>query len=164
MKDLEMKKCPKCGFENIKYTRKCTKCNHDLDTNNKSCSRCGKINSNNVKKCECGYNFTKKKLPFFVGILISLITVVLLIVLYKFNPLFTKKFSNVLKIVLLFISVFMVLSSFVNQKNDIVVYSAENEIIKKDKSLKKMKNTSKLAVISGIVVAVVYLFYYILIN
>ena len=164
MKELEMKKCPKCGFENIKYTRKCTKCNHDLDTNNKSCSRCGKINSNNVKRCECGYNFTKRKLPFFVGFLISLAIVVLLIVLYNVSPTLTKKISGILKIVLLFVSIFMVLISFVNKTNDVVVFSAENEIIKKDKSLNKMKKTSKLAIISGIIVAVIYLFYYILIN
>lgn len=162
MKDLEMIKCPHCGFENIKYTKKCTKCNYDLDTNNKSCPRCGKINANNVKKCECGYNFTRRRLPLFVLFLISALIAGLLVVFYKLNPSLGEKVFGVTKIVLIFIIVFIVLNSLMNKKHDVVVYSAENEIIKKDKSLNKMKKTSKVAVVSGIVAAVIYLCYYIL--
>lgn len=160
--NFELVECPNCGFKNIIYARKCTKCNHDLDKYNKSCPKCGKINANNVQKCDCGFNFKRKKIPFWVGLLLSIIIVLPLFFLYKYKPELSDKFSGILRVILLFVVIFMVLNMFFNKSNDVVAYSAEVEMFKKHKELNKMKKKSSIAVIAGIIVAVIYLFYYLI--
>ena len=164
MKDLEQVTCPKCGFKNIKLTRKCTKCNYDLDKNNKICPRCGKIKANNVKRCECGFNFSRKRISVFLGLIVSLIVVVLLFILYKINPSLFNDVSFALKVILIFVIFVSLLKTYVNINAETVAYSAEKEMIEKHKKLKKMKKTSNIAVVIGFVIALLFLVYYYLLR
>ena len=151
--------CPKCKFKNIKLTKKCTKCGYDLDKKNKVCSKCGKIKANNVKKCDCGFDFTKKRFSVLFGVVLSISVVILLSIIYIFSNELWSKISVALKVLFLFVVFVMILRSVTNTNYE-VVHSDEIEMLKKQKSLKKMKNFSKIAVVVGGIISVLFLIYY----
>lgn len=151
--------CPKCKFKNIKLTKKCTKCGYDLDKENKVCAKCGKIKANNVKKCDCGFDFTKKRLSVLFGVVLSISVVILLSIIYIFSNELWKKISVALKVLFLFVVFVMVLRSVTNTNYE-VVHSDEIEMLKKQKSLNKMKSISKIAVVVGGIISVLFLIYY----
>lgn len=151
--------CPKCNFKNIKLTKKCTKCGYDLDKKNKVCSKCGKIKANNVKKCDCGFDFTKKRISVLFGVVLSVGVVILLSIIYIFSIDLWNKISMALKVLFLFVVFVMIVKSITNTNYE-VVHSDEIEMLKRQKSLGKMKRISKLAVIIGGILSVLFLIYY----
>lgn len=151
--------CPKCKFKNIKLTKKCTKCGYDLDKKNKVCSKCGKIKANNVKKCDCGFDFTKKRFSVLFGVVLSISVVILLSIIYIFSNELWSKISVALKVLFLFVVFVMILRSVTNTNYE-VVHNDEIEMLKRQESLNKMKRISKLAVVVGGIISVLFLIYY----
>lgn len=159
MRKEELIICPKCNFKNIKLTKKCTKCGYDLDKKNKVCSKCGKIKSNNVKKCDCGFDFTKKRMSILFGVILSVGVMILLSIIYIFSIDLWNKISMALKVLFLFV-VFVMIVKSITTTNYEVVHSDEIEMLKRQKSLSKMKKISKLAVVIGGILSVLFLIYY----
>lgn len=161
MKDLEQIKCPKCGFMNLKLTKKCTKCKQSLDDMTKSCPKCGKIKKKDTIRCDCGFNFNKKRRSLLGNIIIAVIIMVLLFVVLKINDGILEEFNFGLKVILIFAVVVMFIKTIFNFGDDVVSYSAETEIVENSKSLSKMKKISNIAIIvGGIAVAIFLICYY----
>ncbi len=162
MEKKEYVKCPRCGFENIKGTKKCSKCKKDIDSIRKSCPKCGKINANNVKRCgNCKYDFAKKKRSIWFNLLISILIIgILCLLVYLDKEGLVKKFSLALKVLAGF-SVFVIFIKFLTYgKNDIINYTAEDEILDNQKSLNIMRRWSNIAIIMGGLLVLGFLIYY----
>lgn len=158
-KELAHVKCPKCGYMNFELTKKCTKCRYDLDSVNKSCPKCGRINANEVKRCECGFNFNRKKRSLIVNLIIALIVMVAVFVVMKYYPDILKKYDMVVKVVLIYFVYVFVLKMFISS-NPEEGFGAEHEMLEKYKRKESPKVMRNLLIIFGFIVAVGFLVYY----
>ena len=154
--------CPNCGFRNINGTRKCSKCRKDIDTLRKSCPKCGKINYNNVKYCvSCKFDFTKKRRSVLFNLIISLLIVGVLFLLVFFGKEgFVSKFNVGLKVLAGFSVFVLFVKTFTYGDKHIINYSAEEEIVEKQKKLISMKKWCNIAIIVGGILAFAFLVYY----
>lgn len=158
-KELAHVKCPNCGYMNFELTKKCTKCRYDLDYINKSCPKCGRINANAVKRCECGFNFNKRKSTLLGNLIITLIIMVLLFVVMKYYGDVVKKYDMVIKVFFIYIAFVFVCKMFIssNPNDDL---AAENDILDKYKRKSNPRVVRNLLIILGAVVAIGFLVYY----
>ena len=129
-KELAHVKCPNCGYMNFELTKKCTKCRYDLDFVNKSCPKCGRINANAVKRCECGFNFNRKRRSLIVNLILTLLVMAIAFIVMKYYPDMLKKYDMVVKVVLIYFAYVFVLKMFIssNPNDDL---AAENDILDK---------------------------------
>lgn len=162
MKTKEQIICPKCGFKNYKLTKKCTNCKVNLDKNHKVCPRCGKKKVNNVSKCDCGFNFTAKKISVFNGFVISVGVVLVLLILCALNQSLWNKISFGIKILLLVMIVWILMRKVFNLEHNDFLPIAELEMLQNNKVLNKMKKKSKLFIAIGVIVGLIILLCYFL--
>ena len=162
MEKQEQIKCPYCGFKNIKGTRKCSKCRRDIDNLRKSCPKCGKINYNNVKLCvRCKYDFTKKKRTIWFNFLISLVLVGVLCLLVYFDKVgIVKKVNLALKVLAGFAIFVVFVKTLIYGEKDKINYSAEEEIVERQKNLNIMKKWCNVAIVIGAILVLSFLIYY----
>lgn len=158
-KNLQHVKCPNCGYMNFELTKKCTKCRYDLDSANKSCPKCGKISENSKKRCECGFNFNKKKKSLLGNLIITIIVMALLFVLMKYYGDILDKYDMVLKVVLIYIVFVFVCKTFISS-NPEENFGAEHDMLEKYKRKENPKVFRNLMIIFGAIAAIGFLVYY----
>ena len=158
-KELAHVKCPNCGYMNFELTKKCTKCRYDLDFVNKSCPKCGRINANAVKRCECGFNFNRKRRSLTVNLILTLLVMAVVFMVMKYYPDMLKKYDMIVKVVLIYFVYVFVLKMFIssNPNDDL---AAENDILDKYKRKSNPKIVRNLLIIFGFIAAVGFLVYY----
>ena len=158
-KELNHVKCPKCGYTNFELSKKCTKCHYDLDFVNKSCPKCGRINANAVKRCECGFNFNKKKRSLITNLIITLIAMAALFVVTNYYGDVVKEYEMVVKVFFIYVIFVLVCKVFIAANPD-DGFGAEHEMLEKYKRKGNPLVIRNLLIILGAVAAIVFLVYY----
>ena len=159
-KELEHVKCPKCGYMNFELTKKCTKCHYDLDFINKSCPKCGRINANAVKRCECGFNFNRKKRTLLGNLIFTLLIMALMFVAFHFYGDVLEEYDMAVKVVCIYGVFVLVCKMLVSSHNPKENLSAEHEILEKYKRKSNPIVTRNILIILGFIAAVGFLVYY----
>lgn len=158
-------KCPNCGFSNHEGSRKCGKCGQ-LIKKYKSCPKCAKKNKLEAKKCvNCGYRFISNKHLVINNIIFSVFLILFLyfIVLLDFD--FMKNeiglFFRIIAIVLI---CFILYKTFNYGSKEIVDYGKNVDIKLDKKRYDELKKVSIISIISGTIVIIVILIYFLLIK
>ena len=158
-KELGQIKCPKCGCNNFELIKKCIKCNYDFETGGKSCPKCGKINANSSRKCECGFNFKKKKRPLIVNLLITILIMAVLLILTSKYGSFIEKYDMVIKVFAIYVVFVILCKMFIYEGNN-ESFGAEHEMLEHHKRKVNPRLRRNLFIIFGFIVAVGFLVYY----
>ena len=158
-KELNLVKCPKCGYMNFELAKRCTKCRYDLDDMNKSCPKCGKINEKNKKKCDCGFNFNKRKRTVLGNFIIALLVMILLFVAFNFYGDVVEKYDMVIKVVFIYFAFVFLCKTFISS-NPEEGFGAEVEMLEKYKRKENPKVIRNLLIILGAFAAIGFLVYY----
>ena len=158
-KELGQVTCPKCGYKNFELIKKCIKCHYDFEVLGKSCPKCGKITANSVKKCECGFNFKKKKRPLIINlILTALIMAVFIILTGKYGNLI-EKYDMVIKVFAIYIAYVILCKMFIYSGTN-ELFGAEHEMLEHHKRKVNPRLKRNLFIIFGFIVAIGFLVYY----
>ena len=152
-------KCRKCGFENVKGTFRCIKCKTPL-SETKSCPKCARRNKIDAVICsKCGYKFGKKRSIWF-NLIISIFLVIILSLMVYFKHVGTvNNISNILKILAAILICGLLYGTVNYGKNDIIKFSAEEEMIDNEK-FNLLRKISNIAIIIGTILVVGFLIYY----
>lgn len=158
-KELKHVKCPNCGYMNFELSKKCTKCRYDLDFVNKSCPKCGRINANAIKRCECGFNFNKKKRSLITNLIITLIAMAALFVVTKYYGDVVKEYEMVVKVFFIYVIFVLVCKVFIVAHPE-DGFGAEHEMLEKYKRKGNPLVIRNLFIILGAIAAIGFLVYY----
>lgn len=157
-KKKEVKKmivCKNCGTENKYGTKKCVKCDNELSTT-RVCPRCAKINNSEAERCiRCGYAFDSKNRGFLVNLILSIILVVSLLIINKYDPTVFKGLTNNMKRIAVIGVVLILIATLTYGRKDINKFSAEEQIIENNKIFKVRKAFS---IVLGVLLAAIFIF------
>ncbi len=162
MEEIKKIKCKSCGYVNILGTKKCVRCKKRLEQVTKSCPKCAKKNILEVTRCvKCGYRFDKKKKSVLFNFLLSIsLVIILFLLLFLDKKGLVGNLNKGFKVLACFLVLGIICSIFLYGRKDIVSYHKENEFVKEDKRINKLKIASNLAIILGGILVFVLLLYF----
>jgi hypothetical protein len=121
---------------------------------------CIRAFANAVKRCECGFNFNRKKRTLLGNLIFTLLIMVLLFVATHYFGDTLKEYDMAVKVICIYVVFVFVCKMLISSHNPNDNLSAEHEMLEKYKRKSNPIVTRNILIILGFIAAVGFLVYY----